>query len=220
MRLETETERLFGVGGRLLLVRADPPEAETGARGQTPSSDVFGKVDVEERIDGLAIHEGVPLVGSFLERREAEPSADAGGPDHRACTHQDTDPGGAIARGVATTARGIRGINALADVLGGGVAGGLTAETMPVQGAPSEEAYWHTKQNQATLGAGIGSTLPAIAAAASRVHVPQYFSWHHPFGSIFGPAIRGAGRITAPIAPGAPAAAATAEEERRRGEME
>lgn len=145
-------------------------------------------------------------------------------------------PGGAVARGVTGATRAVgaasralgaanvgRRIHQAAGVVGRGTAGALAGEAMPVQGAQSDEEYWRAKNNQALLGLGIGSTLPAVAQAASRygAHLPSGTGawWHHPFAAAVGPAARGAGSIGQRISPaGAAGAAADLEEEGRREE--
>lgn len=145
-------------------------------------------------------------------------------------------PGGAVARGVTGATRAVgaasralgaanvgRRIHQAAGVVGRGTAGALAGEAMPVQGAQSDEEYWRTKNNQALLGLGIGSTLPAVAQAASRygAHLPGITGawWHHPYGAAVGPVTRGVGAVGQRIPPaGAAGAAADIEEERRRDE--
>lgn len=141
-------------------------------------------------------------------------------------------PGSVVARGVGLAGKGA-GLVGRAVGLPAGFAGragtGLVAGVAePVQGAPSDEAYWHTKANQAIAGLGIGSTLGPVASGLAGIVPPvTHFGTTHPLSSLLASAARGVGRAGAAtgrvgerIAPGTAAAASTLEEQRRQGEQE
>jgi hypothetical protein len=127
-------------------------------------------------------------------------------------------PGGAIARGVSGIGKAVGLAPTLADIAGSTIAGGTLGESVPVQGATSENEYWKTKKDQAVIGALTGGTLPSIARGMrSTVPPGHYMSIHHPWLSIAPRVTRALGTGLARVAPeSAGAAAATATEEADR----
>lgn len=130
-------------------------------------------------------------------------------------------PGAGLARTVSGMARAIPKVSAaVGDIVGSGTSGALMGESIPVQGAQTEDEYWNTKRNQAAAGALAGGTLPSVARGLRSVVPPSaHFSYHHPWFSVLPRLARGTGNVLHQIAPeSAGAAAATAEEEAARDE--
>lgn len=136
-------------------------------------------------------------------------------------------PGSLVTRGIGLAGRGLGLVGRAAGVPAGlaerSAIGTIAGAAQPVQGAPSDEAYWHTKTNQALAGLGIGSTLGPLSAGLGRIPSTAHLSPYHPLTSLLTLIPRGLGslgRAAAPATPGIAAAAATVEEQRRRDEGE
>jgi hypothetical protein len=127
-------------------------------------------------------------------------------------------PGGAIARGTAAGAKVLGAGSILAPAIGRTLAGGVVGGLTPVEGAPNQEEFEHTKTNQ-MIGGGLASwALPGIARAASRMPTTGHIWAHNPWWSFAPALVKGAGRVAAPYLPESVAAVPAIEEDIRRRE--